>query len=191
MPRTSASRRQGSLTERAYARLRADKRSHSVVAPRPIGEPTDGEQSSRGGAGRLLIAAYAILALAATGRSTYQLLTQFHTAPIPYSLSAVSAVIYVVAGILIVLAQARVTPLRRRLAWFAVGLESVGILVVGIWSTLDQMHFPADTVWSGFGRGYGYLPAILPILGMAWLESTRPRGQGPAARPHPDSTRKN
>jgi hypothetical protein len=24
-------------------------------------------------------------------------------------------------------------------------------------------------VWSGYGSGYGYLPAVLPILALIWL----------------------
>jgi len=29
-------------------------------------------------------------------------------------------------------------------------------------------------VWSVFGRGYGFIPLILPILGLLWLHRTRP-----------------
>jgi hypothetical protein len=35
--------------------------------------------------------------------------------------------------------------------------------------------FPDDTVWSRFGSGYGWVPAVLPFLGLAWLWHTRPR----------------
>ena len=34
--------------------------------------------------------------------------------------------------------------------------------------------FPDDTVWSRFGAGYGWVPAVLPFLGLAWLWHTRP-----------------
>jgi hypothetical protein len=27
-------------------------------------------------------------------------------------------------------------------------------------------------VWSEFGAGYGYVPAVLPFLGLAWLRRT-------------------
>jgi hypothetical protein len=43
------------------------------------------------GIGRLLIAAYAVLALAATGRAGYELIAKFDQAPLPYALSAASA----------------------------------------------------------------------------------------------------
>jgi len=33
-------------------------------------------------------------------------------------------------------------------------------------------------VWSRFGSGYGWVPTVLPFLGLAWLWHTRPgRGQ--------------
>jgi len=27
-------------------------------------------------------------------------------------------------------------------------------------------------VWSGFGQGYGYVPLVLPFLGLLWLWRT-------------------
>lgn len=120
------------------------------------------------GAGRVLVAAYAILALAALGRSTVQILGSFATAPLAYTLSAVSAVIYLVATI--ALAQGE---RARTLAWGAVVIEFVGVVTVGLISSLAPELFPKDTVWSHFGQGYGYVPAILPVLGMAWLESSK------------------
>jgi len=41
-------------------------------------------------------------------------------------------------------------------------------------SVLDRAAFPDETVWSVFGRGYGYIPLVLPVLGLAWLRTTRP-----------------
>ena len=43
--------------------------------------------------GRVLIAVYGILALAALGRSTYQIAIKFDAAPVAYSLSALAAAI--------------------------------------------------------------------------------------------------
>ena len=31
--------------------------------------------------------------------------------------------------------------------------------------------FPHATVWSGYGRGYGFVPLVLPVLGLLWLRS--------------------
>ncbi|MEJ7772542.1 MAG: hypothetical protein WKF51_11625 [Geodermatophilaceae bacterium] len=60
-------------------------------------------------------------------------------------------------------------------------VELIGVLVVGTLSILDSAAFPDETVWSQFGRGYGFIPLILPILGLLWLRKTRPR-PGPTPR---------
>ncbi len=49
------------------------------------------------GVGLVLVAVYGILALAATGRSTVQILTDFSEAPLAYALSALAAVVYILA----------------------------------------------------------------------------------------------
>lgn len=123
------------------------------------------------GPGRVLIAIYALFAVAATGRSSVQLATKASEAPLPYALSAVAAVIYIAAT----LGLARAGDRWRRVAWTAVVTELVGVLVVGALSVLDPAAFPDDTVWSGFGAGYGYLPLVLPFAGLAWLVATQPR----------------
>jgi hypothetical protein len=137
-----------------------------------VSEPAShGTTSTSTGPGRILVALYAILALAATGRSSFQLLTKAGDAPFAYSLSAVAAVVYIGAT----LGLARSGPAWRRAAWLACGSELVGVLVVGTLSVADGSLFPDDTVWSGYGQGYGYLPAVLPFLGLAWLRHTRAR----------------
>ncbi len=129
------------------------------------------------GLGRVLIIVYALLALAATGRSVFQLLDDFEKAPLAYSLSALAALIYIVATI------ALIAPGD---AWFRVALvtitfELVGVLVVGTLSIIDPVLFPAKTVWSVFGRGYAFVPLVLPILGLLWLRRTRPLASADAA----------
>lgn len=125
--------------------------------------------STARGPGRILIAVYAVFALAATGRSSYQLATKAAEAPVPYTLSALAAVVYIAAT----LGLAREGAGWRRLAWVACATELVGVLVVGTLSVIDPSLFPDDTVWSRFGSGYGYLPLVLPFLGLAWLWHTR------------------
>lgn len=117
------------------------------------------------GIGRVLIAVYGILALAATGRSVVQIIEKFHHAPFAYTLSALSAVVYIVAMI------ALIAPGRTwyRIAWVTIGFEMVGVLVIGSLSLLDRALFPDDTVWSGFGAGYYWVPLVLPIAGLWWL----------------------
>ena len=118
------------------------------------------------GAGRLLVAVYAVFALAATSRAVLQLATRFDEAPVAYLLSAVAAVVYCVATVALALGA-------RRLAFATVLFELVGVLVVGTLTVLDRGAFPDQTVWSGFGSGYGYVPLVLPVLGLLRLRSTR------------------
>ena len=49
----------------------------------------------------------------------------------------------------------------------------VGVVTVGAWSLLDPGAFPDQTVWSDLGRGYGYVPAVLPFVGLWWLLGRR------------------
>ncbi|PCN47893.1 hypothetical protein Csp2054_09790 [Curtobacterium sp. 'Ferrero'] len=117
------------------------------------------------GIGRVLIAVYGILALAATGRSVVQIIEKFSFAPFAYTLSAVSAVVYIVAMI------ALIAPGRAwyRVACVTIGFEMAGVLVVGTLSLLDHQLFPDDTVWSYYGLGYLFAPLVLPIAGLWWL----------------------
>jgi hypothetical protein len=48
------------------------------------------------------------------------------------------------------------------------------VVTVGTLSVLDPEAFPRATVWSVYGIGYGFVPLVLPILGLAWLWHTRP-----------------
>jgi hypothetical protein len=120
------------------------------------------------GLGRILILVYGVFALAATGRSSAQLLQKAGEAPLAYTLSAFAALVYVVATWCL----ARPGPTATRIAWLACAVELVGVLVVGTLSVVDPSLFPDDTVWSRFGSGYGYVPAVLPFLGLAWLRAS-------------------
>ncbi|MEQ4567821.1 hypothetical protein [Paenarthrobacter sp. CAP02] len=122
------------------------------------------------GPGRLLIAVYAVFALSATARAGYQIATKFAEAPLAHILSAFAAVVYIVATISLA---------KPGRTWFKVSVaavltELIGVLVVGAISLFDPVAFPHDTVWSLFGRGYGFVPLILPILGLLWLNKRRP-----------------
>ncbi|ANJ28932.1 hypothetical protein [Agromyces aureus] len=123
-----------------------------------------------GGVGRVLVAVYAVLALAATGRSFYQIATKLDEAPVAYALSALAAVVYIVATIALI----RRGRVWYRVAWATLAFEFTGVLVVGVLSVLDPELFPHDTVWSWFGRGYVFIPLVLPALGMWWLAKHRP-----------------
>lgn len=129
------------------------------------------ERATSSGPGRVLIAVYGIFALSATARAGVQIATRFHQAPVPYLLSALAGVVYILATI----GLAGRAPGFRRLAWAAVGFELLGVLVIGTFTVFDAGDFPADTVWSGYGRGYGFVPLVLPIVGLWWLRRTRAR----------------
>jgi hypothetical protein len=156
------------------------------VDPGRVSEVADpGPRRTSSGAGRALVAVYGLFALAATARAGVQLATRLDEAPVAYLLSALAGVIYIVATI----SLARGDRLSRRIAWAAVGLELVGVLTVGTLSVLDPAAFPRATVWSVYGIGYGFVPLVLPVLGLLWLARTRPnrglsggsRGSAPLA----------
>ena len=145
------------------------------AAPETASAP---ERPSRlGGVGRVLVAVYAVLALAATGRSLVQIVQRFDEAPLAYSLSALAAVVYILATI----ALTRPGRTWYRMAWATIIFEFTGVLVVGTLSILDPELFPHDTVWSGYGRGYVFIPLVLPVLGMWWLAKHRPDAAEPAS----------
>ena len=120
------------------------------------------------GFGRVLVTVYGILAFAALGRSSYELVVKFGEAPVAYTLSTLAAVVYVVATFALAIG----TPVWRTIAWITVGIEAVGILTVGALSLADEHVFGESTVWSGFGQGYGYVPLVLPFVGLWWLWRT-------------------
>ncbi|ONI68202.1 hypothetical protein BWI15_34800 [Kribbella sp. ALI-6-A] len=124
--------------------------------------------ATRHGPGRILILVYGVFALAATARAAVQIATQFDRAPIAYLLSAVAAVIYCLATF----ALAKATNLSRRVATVAIVVELVGVVGIGAFSYAVPEDFPDATVWSHFGQGYGFVPLVLPILGLLWLRRT-------------------
>ncbi|MBO4209187.1 hypothetical protein [Micromonospora echinofusca] len=142
------------------------------MAERSGGPTTTTDRPTRttsSGPGRLLVAVYLLFAIAATCRAGLQIVTRFDEAPVAYLLSALAAVIYIVATV----GLARGGTGGRRTAWLCCTVELVGVLAVGLTSVLDPALFPDDTVWSGFGSGYGYVPLVLPVLGLIWLARTR------------------
>jgi hypothetical protein len=124
--------------------------------------------ATKHGPGRILIAVYGVFALAATSRAAVQIATQFSVAPIAYLLSAVAAVIYCAATF----ALAKATSFSRRVATAAIVVELVGVIAIGAFSYTAPEDFPDATVWSHFGQGYGYVPLVLPVLGLLWLRRT-------------------
>ncbi|MFF1635741.1 hypothetical protein [Leifsonia sp. NPDC058248] len=159
--------------------------SHHTMSAREHGATHDGRRRITG-IGRLLVFVYGVLALAATGRSVFQIIDRFDEAPVAFSLSALAAVVYIVATI------ALIAPGRTwyRVAWITISFELVGVLVIGSLSLFapaalglhDIDPFGRDaTVWSVYGMGYLFIPLALPILGLIWLRTHRPLPAAPAS----------
>jgi hypothetical protein len=113
----------------------------------------------------VLVAIYALFALAASARAGVQIATKFHDAPVAYLLSAFAGVVYILATVTL----ANGSPTARRIAVLSCSVELVGVLAVGTWSMADRATFPDATVWSGYGSGYGFVPLVLPVFGLLWL----------------------
>lgn len=143
------------------------------------------KKPSGSGAGRALVAVYGILALAASARSAYQLATEFSVAPVAYLLSAVSAVVYLVATVALANVVLRAGTPRAatwgRVATAAIWFELVGVILVGVGSLAIPGVFRAASVWSWFGMGYGFVPLILPVLGLLWLRRAGRGARGVAS----------
>ena len=134
-------------------------------------------EQAAGGA-RLLVVVYAIFAIAATARSAVQLLTRFDEAPFAYLLSAIAAVVYIIATV----ALSRADRVSRRVAMATLIFELSGVVVVGSLSLMFPDAFPRATVWSTFGSGYLFIPLALPIIGLWWLRRTSVAAAVPRAR---------
>ena len=117
------------------------------------------------GIGRLLILVYAVFAISSTARASFQIITKFEEAPRAYSLSLLSALVYILATV----SLAKSGPKWQAIAFASVIFELVGVLAVGTLSFVAPELFAHASVWSGFGEGYGYLPLVLPVLGLLWI----------------------
>lgn len=133
------------------------------------GDRAAGPAAKGGGPGRVLVAVYALFAVAAGSRSGYQIGTRFDEAPVPFLLSAFAAAVYLVATV----ALARAGRVAYRVAVGACTVELLGVLTVGTVTTLGNGDFPQDTVWSYYGSGYLFIPLVLPVVGLLWLRRVR------------------
>jgi len=142
-----------------------------VREERVLGAPAESGGGAPGtsGPGRVLVAVYGTFALAAGARAAVQIGTRFGEAPVAYLLSALAAAVYVVATVGLVRGGTR----GRWTALAAMTVELVGVLVVGTLSLADPAAFPDETVWSAYGRGYFFVPLVLPVLGLLLLRKRR------------------
>lgn len=130
---------------------------------------TERTARTRSGPGRVLIGVYILFAIAASSRAGVQIATRFGEAPVAYLLSAFAAVVYLVAAAGLIIDG----PVGRRIAYGCCTVELVGVLGIGAASLAVPAAFPDETVWSGFGSGYGYIPLVLPVIGLLWLRRSR------------------
>ena len=121
------------------------------------------------GPGKLIAVLYGVFTLSAGARAGYQLVRKFDEAPLAILLSLLSAVIYAVAAV----ALARSGERARRVALVTILAELVGVLGVGALSLVAPHLFPLASVWSHFGQGYGFIPLVLPVVGLWWLFHSR------------------
>lgn len=138
----------------------------SATNPRASGE---GDGRARGPL-TVLILVYGIFALAATARSSVQILRGFSHAPLAYLLSLLAALTYIAVTVALVRGGA-----RSRAALVLCVIELVGVLSVGTLTVKDPELFPDATVWSLFGIGYGFVPLALPVIALALLLRSRRR----------------
>lgn len=133
----------------------------------------------RTGPHRVLIAVYALFTLAAGARSAVQLAQNAQYAPLAYGLSAAAACTYAAGWYAITRAARGRTGLASVLLW----VELSGVFIVGTLSLVEPGWFPDASVWSGYGIGYGFVPAVLPVCGLLWLRAQIRRVRSSAERP--------
>ena len=123
------------------------------------------------GAGRVLLLVYGVFALSAGARAGVQIATKFAEAPLAFLLSAFAALVYLAATVGLAVGGVR----GRLIALIGCSIELAGVLTVGTLSVFYRAAFSDATVWSGFGSGYGYVPLVLPLIGLWWLWRNRAR----------------
>ena len=135
------------------------------MADAPLTDVRPRDAALGSGPGRVLLTVYLIFAVSAGARAGVQLATKFDEAPVAYLLSGVAALVYLAATVGLAIGGTR----GRLIALTSCTIELLGVLVVGTLSLADKAAFPHDTVWSGYGRGYGWVPLILPVVGLWWI----------------------
>jgi hypothetical protein len=119
----------------------------------------------RSGPHKVLLAFYALFTVAAGARAIVQLTTQYDDAPVAYWLSLAAAVTYALGWYAIRQASVGRTGFASVMLWIELG----GVLTVGTLSIVVDRWFPDASVWSDYGIGYGFVPAVLPVAGLVWL----------------------
>ena len=130
------------------------------------------DAAKRSGGHQVLLAVYALFTLAAGARSLVQLATRADEAPVAYTLSLAAALTYALGWVAIRRASEGRTGFASRMLW----VELAGVVTVGTLSLVEDDWFPDASVWSGYGIGYGFVPAVLPVAALLWLRAQANRG---------------
>lgn len=125
--------------------------------------------AGRSGPHQVLLIFYALFTVAAGARAVVQLATDAGRAPVAYALSLVAAVTYALGWVAIRQAAHGRTGFASVMLWVELG----GVLAVGTASIVHRSWFPDASVWSDYGIGYGFVPALLPVAGLWWLHRLR------------------
>jgi hypothetical protein len=138
-----------------------------MASARKFSDSKAGSAQGALGPARVLIAVYAVFALASTVRSSYQLLTAFEKSPVNYLQSVVSGLVYILATV----ALAKTSQQWQTVAKATLIFELAGVLLVGTYSVFNPVaSVKLTSVWSNFGMYYGFIPLALPIIGLLWLK---------------------
>lgn len=119
-------------------------------------------RTSEWSAKQLLPAVYGIFAVSATFRALYTLIRRYEEAPFAYWLSLVAAITYIFATVALASKKAAWRKAAKPILFF----ELAGVLTVGTLSLTAPALFQHPSVWSSYGLGYGFIPLVLPILGL-------------------------
>ena len=141
------------------------------MSPEPTTQQTrPADAALNTGLGRVLLFVYGVFALSASARALVQIISKFSEAPLAYLLSGLAGLVYIAATIGLAIGGTR----GRLVALTSCSVELLGVLIVGTLSIADKVAFPDDTVWSRYGSGYGYVPLVLPFIGLWWIWRHRP-----------------
>ena len=132
----------------------------------------------RSGGHQVLLAVYALFTLAAGARSIVQLATRADEAPVAYTLSLAAALTYALGWVAIRRASEGRTGFASWMLW----VELAGVVTVGTLSLVEDDWFPEASVWSGYGIGYGFVPAVLPVVALLWLRAQDPTRASQSSR---------
>ena len=139
------------------------------------------------GIGRVLVAVYGVLALAAIGRSFVQIVSKFDEAPLAYTLSALAAVVYVVATIALV---------RPGVGWYRVAWATIVFEFTGVHRRRHPQHrrSPSCSRTTRSGRGSAAATcssrSCCPCSACGGSRRTGPRGPAAPAAASSRGTRR-